>query len=269
MVAVNCAAIPTNLFEAELFGHKRGAFTGAIADRIGRLEAADGSTLFLDEIGELPPALQAGLLRALQEREVVRVGDSTPRHIDFRLICATNRDLEAEVEAGRFRADLMFRLREVTIELPPLRDRGVDLDVLADALLAEAELDLGTARHRIGDDARAALRGHDWPGNVRELRAVMRRAAVLAAGPVIAARDLALPAPRRRSPATTLPPLASSPLPPPSSDTDRPLAIARDEFVAAYCAQVLDRHAGNREAAAAALGISVRSLYRYLTDGRD
>ncbi|MCW5809188.1 MAG: sigma 54-interacting transcriptional regulator, partial [Deltaproteobacteria bacterium] len=179
LVAVNCAAIPHGLFEAELFGHKRGAFTGAIADREGRLEAAHGSTLFLDEIGELPTPLQASLLRALQEHEVVRVGESVARPVDFRLVCATNRDLEAEVAAGRFRADLLFRLHEVTIELPPLRARGGAGEQLAEVLLAEAEVQLGTPRHRLGDDARAALREHDWPGNVRELRAAMRRAAVL------------------------------------------------------------------------------------------
>ncbi len=275
LVAVNCAAIPAGLFEAELFGHKRGAFTGAVADREGRLEAAHGSTLFLDEVGDLPPALQASLLRALQEHEIVRVGESVARAVDFRLVCATNRDLEAEVEAGRFRADLLFRLHEVTIELPPLRARGSDVELLAEVLLADAEVQLGTARHRLGDDARAALRSHDWPGNVRELRAAMRRAAVLANGPVIVARDLALPASRRRGvttppPATIAPPEpAPVPAPPTVAFDDRPLALARDEFVAAYCAAALERHGGNREAAAAALGISTRSLYRYLVGERD
>ncbi|MBS1125016.1 MAG: transcriptional regulator, partial [Deltaproteobacteria bacterium] len=266
LVAVNCAAIPANLFESELFGHKRGAFTGATADRAGRLETADGSTLFLDEVAELPPALQASLLRALQEREIVRVGENVARKVDFRLVCATNRVLEDEVAAGRFRADLLFRLHEVTIELPPLRDRGADIEMLGEFLLAEAEAQLGTARHRLGSDARTALTQHDWPGNVRELRAAMRRAAVLAQGPVITAHDLALPAPRRRPrPANPTPPIGLPPTP--AADpiaADRPLAVARDAFVAAYCAAALQRHAGNREAAAAALGISTRSLYRYL-----
>jgi transcriptional regulator with GAF, ATPase, and Fis domain len=272
MIAVNCAAIPANLFEAELFGHKKGAFTGATADRAGRLEAADGSTLFLDEIGELPPAMQAALLRALQEREVIRVGENEPRRIDFRLVCATNRELDAEVAAGRFRADLLFRLREITIELPPLRARGGDVLQLAERLLADAEAELGTLRHRLGEDARAALLAHDWPGNVRELRAVMRRAAVLADGSVIAARDLGLPAPRHRPSPAAAPAIAIAPAqsPPPSADDlERPLALARDQFVAGYCAAVLARHGGNREAAAAALGISTRSLYRYLNGDRD
>jgi transcriptional regulator with GAF, ATPase, and Fis domain len=268
MIAVNCAAIPANLFEAELFGHKRGAFTGAVADRAGRLEAADGSTLFLDEIGELPLPLQAALLRAIQEREVVRVGESAPRKVDFRLICATNKDLDAEVEGGRFRADLLFRLREVTAELPPLRERGGDVELLAAVLLADAEAQLGTPRHALAPDALAALRAHDWPGNVRELRAVMRRAAVLADGATVTARDLALPAPRRRTttaPPPPAPPPAPAPAAPPDlGSVDRPLAIARDQFVAAYCTAALARHNGNREAAAAALGISTRSLHRYL-----
>jgi transcriptional regulator with GAF, ATPase, and Fis domain len=276
MVAVNCAAIPANLFESELFGHKKGAFTGATADRAGRLEAADGSTLFLDEVAELPPAMQAALLRALQEREIVRVGDDVTRAVDFRIVCATHRDLDDEVAAGRFRADLLYRLREVTIELPPLRARGDDLLALAETFLAEAEQAFGTARHRLGPDARDALLAHDWPGNVRELRAVMRRAAVLADGPTIGAAALALPAPRRRGTVSTLstlpaasPPPEPTPTPPAPPDTDRPLALARDAFVAAYCATALERHGGNREATAAALGISTRSLHRYLNGERD
>jgi hypothetical protein len=153
MVAVNCAAIPANLFESELFGHRRGSFTGAAGDRIGRIEAAGGSTLFLDELGELPLPMQAALLRVLQEREVTRIGDDAARAVDFRLVCATNRDLDAEVAAGRFRADLLYRVREVTVELPPLRARGDDALALAAQLLAEAEAALGTARHQLGADA--------------------------------------------------------------------------------------------------------------------
>ncbi|HUQ05362.1 MAG TPA: sigma 54-interacting transcriptional regulator [Kofleriaceae bacterium] len=273
MVAVNCGAIPANLFESELFGHRKGAFTGAAGDRIGRLEAADGSTLFLDEIGELPPAMQAALLRALQEREVVRVGDDRARPVDFRLVCATNRDLEAEVAAGRFRSDLLYRIREVTIELPPLRDRGDDIVTLAAGFLAEAELAFGMARHRLAPAAHAALVAHDWPGNVRELRAVMRRVAVLAEGAEITAAELALPAPRRQSqPQSQLQPQSHGPAQSqaqPLGDVDRPLALARDAFVATYCAAALERHRGNREAAAAALGISTRSLQRYLAGERD
>jgi len=278
LVAVNCAAIPANLFESELFGHKRGSFTGAAGDRVGRIEAAAGSTLFLDELGELPLAMQAALLRVLQEREVIRVGDDTARPVDFRLVCATNRDLDAEVAAGRFRADLLYRVREVTIELPPLRARGDDVLRLAGELLLEAEATFATASHQLGPDARAAILSYPWPGNVRELRAAMRRAVVLASGAVIGAADLGLPVAAAGS--APHPPTASSgPAAAPSSsptanpgdlgDLERPLALARDAYVTAYCAAVLARHGGNREAAAAALGISARSLYRYLAGDRD
>ncbi len=275
LVAVNCAAIPSNLFESELFGHRRGAFTGAQGDRIGRIESAAGSTLFLDELGELPLPMQAALLRVLQEREVMRVGDDVARAVDFRLVCATNRDLDAEVTAGRFRADLLYRVREVTIELPPLRARGDDVQTLADQLLAEAEVALGTARHTLGADARAALAAHAWPGNVRELRAALRRAAVLAAGSTITAAELGLPS-TAGAPVPkvvnvdTVPaaPLASA-APTALGPLDRPLAMARDAYVTAYVAAVLAAHGGNREAAAAALGISARSLYRYLAGERE
>jgi len=294
MVAVNCAAIPANLFESELFGHRRGSFTGAAGDRVGRIEAAGGSTLFLDELGELPLPMQAALLRVLQEREVTRVGDDVARAVDFRLVCATNRDLDAEVAAGRFRADLLYRVREVTVELPPLRARGDDALALAAQLLAEAEAALGTARHQLGADARAAIATYGWPGNVRELRAAMRRAAVMAAGPTIGVGDLGLPpaalraalpgapsvalpgassapppgAPSGPLPGATAPPLAAPPRVDALGPLDRPLTEARDAYVAAYCAAVLAHHGGNREAAAAALGISSRSLYRYLTGER-
>ncbi|MBK9031068.1 MAG: sigma-54-dependent Fis family transcriptional regulator, partial [Myxococcales bacterium] len=167
LVAVNCAAIPANLFESELFGHKRGSFTGAHGDRVGRIEAAAGSTLFLDELGELPPPMQAALLRVLQEREVTRVGDDVARAVDFRLVCATNRDLDAEVAAGRFRADLLYRVREVTIELPPLRARGDDVLLLAERLLAEAEATFATT-------APPARRGR--PRGARRLRVARQRA---------------------------------------------------------------------------------------------
>jgi len=289
MVAVNCAAIPANLFESELFGHKRGSFTGAAGDRVGRVEAAGGSTLFLDELGELPPPMQASLLRVLQEREVTRVGDDVARAVDFRLVCATNRDLDAEVAAGRFRADLLYRVREVTIELPPLRARGADVLTLAAQLLAEAEAAFGTARHLLGADARAALAAYGWPGNVRELRAAMRRAAVMAAGPTIGVADLGLPpaaplaTPRATAPAAVAAPGSVAPVAPAVAapapggpaevgalgPLDRPLTEARDAYVAAYCAAVLAHHGGNREAAAAALGISSRSLYRYLAGERE
>ena len=206
---------------------------------------------------------------------MIRVGDDAARPVDFRLVCATNRDLDAEVAAGRFRADLLYRVREVTIELPPLRARGDDVQTLADQLLAEAEVALGTARHTLGADARAALAAHAWPGNVRELRAALRRAAVLAAGSTITAAELGLPS-TAGAPVPkvvnvdTVPaaPLASA-APTALGPLDRPLAMARDAYVTAYVAAVLAAHGGNREAAAAALGISARSLYRYLAGERE
>ena len=255
MIAVNCAAVPPGLLEAELFGHRKGAFTGATADRIGKLEAADGSTLFLDEIGDMPLAMQASLLRVLQEREVTRLGENAPRAVDVRVIAATHRDLDRAVREADFRADLLYRLREVTIALPPLAERGDDVLLLARLFLGQAEELLSLRRHAIGPDAERALRAHPWPGNVRELRAAMRRAAVLCDGGVIGATDLDLGPPRAAAGDAGL------------GDLGRTLEDARDEFTTRYVEAVLAHHRGNREAAAAALGISVRSLYRYLGAG--
>jgi DNA-binding NtrC family response regulator len=178
-VAVNCAAIPDGLIESELFGHEKGAFTGAAASHTGLIEAADGGTLFLDEIGELPANAQARLLRVLQEGEVRRVGASRTRRVDVRLICATHRDLPGMVSAGQFRADLYFRLRVVEIFLPPLRERGDDLDTLARHLLERAMQRAGKASLAFSDDALAAIAAHDWPGNVRELDNAIERAVIL------------------------------------------------------------------------------------------
>jgi DNA-binding NtrC family response regulator len=255
MIALNCSAIPAGLLEAELFGHGKGAFTGAVGERVGRIEAADGSTLFLDEIGDMPLPMQAALLRALQEREVTRVGETRARPVDVRLVAATHRDLDAEVAAGRFRQDLLFRLREVEVILPPLRDRGDDVILLARLFLHQAERELGLPFHRLAPSAEARLRAHAWPGNVRELRALLRRAAVLCDGAEVTVADLGLGAAPSAAAADAASPLGS---------LDRPLAEARDDYVARYIHAVLERHGGDRDAAAAALGISVRSLYRYL-----
>jgi len=288
MVALNCSAVTPSLLEAELFGHGKGAFTGAGSDREGRIEAAHGSTLFLDEVGDMPLPMQAALLRVLQEREVVRVGENHPRPVDFRLVAATNRDLDADVAAGRFREDLLFRLREVTIELPPLRARGDDAVLLARLFLNQAERELSLPAHTVAPSAEAVLREHAWPGNVRELRAVVRRTAVLCDGTEITAADLAIRGPRAgaRQPGAAAvaepvgagvggaPPRADAAAGEPPAepalgaaalgDLGRPLAQARDEFVARYVAAVLERFDGDRVRAAEALGISVRSLYRYL-----
>ncbi|MBL0218849.1 MAG: sigma-54-dependent Fis family transcriptional regulator [Myxococcales bacterium] len=192
MIAINCASVSPTLLDAELFGYRKGAFTGAMTDRVGLIEAADGSTLFLDEIGDMPTPMQAALLRVLEQREVKRLGDNLPKAVDFRLVCATHKDLEAEVAAGRFRADLLFRLREVTVEVPSLAARGDDVVLLAHAFLRQAERQLGLVLHTLTDDAQAALKAHTWPGNVRELKSAMRRVAILADSKLVRAADLGL-----------------------------------------------------------------------------
>lgn len=180
LVKVNCAAIPENLLEAELFGHERGAFTNAVARRIGRFEQAHGGTLFLDEIAELPPPVQAKLLRAIQDRSIERLGSNTPIAVDFRLITATAQDLNDAVAGGRFREDLYYRLNVVNIHLPPLRSRTEDIPLLIQRFLNRSERPVS-----IREDALALLLGHSWPGNVRELENVITRAIVLAPGGVV------------------------------------------------------------------------------------
>ncbi len=180
LVRVNCASVPRELFESEFFGHVRGAFTGATANREGRFELADGGTLFLDEIGEVPPELQPKLLRVLQEHELERVGEATTRKVDVRVVAATNRDLEAEVKAGRFRQDLYFRLATFPIRIPPLRDRTQDILPLARTFLARAARRLALPEPVIPEAEAAQLVAYDWPGNVRELQNVIERALILA-----------------------------------------------------------------------------------------
>ena len=178
-LAVNCAALPGPLLESELFGHEKGAFTGAAERRLGRFELADGGTLLLDEIGELDLALQSKLLRVLQERTFERVGASRSIRTDVRVIAATNRDLAAEVRAGRFREDLLYRLNVLPVHLPPLRDRREDIIVLADRFLAAAARRDGRPVPSLAADAQQAMVSYNWPGNVRELRNICERAAVL------------------------------------------------------------------------------------------
>jgi transcriptional regulator with GAF, ATPase, and Fis domain len=192
VVKVNCASVPGSLFESEFFGHAKGSFTGAMKDRIGRFELADGGTLFLDEVGEIPIDLQAKLLRVLQEGEIERVGEDRTRKLDVRIIAATNRNLEQEVEAGRFRRDLYFRLGVFPIAIPPLRDRGNDILLLARHFL---DVHMGRARRTglsLSPDDAARLLAYDWPGNVRELDHVIERAVILSRAPPLRL-DLALP----------------------------------------------------------------------------
>jgi transcriptional regulator with GAF, ATPase, and Fis domain len=182
LIKVNCASIPKELFESEFFGHVRGAFTGAHKDRVGRLQLANGGTLFLDEVGEIPMSLQGKLLRALQEQEFERVGDDETTSVDVRVIAATNRDLEAEVAAGRFREDLYYRLSVFPIELPPLRDRAEDIGLLAAHFLETICCELGREPLTLTKQHSVMLQAHQWPGNIRELRNVMERSVILTKG---------------------------------------------------------------------------------------
>ena len=182
---MNCASIPKELFESEFFGHVKGAFTGAHRDRVGRFQLADGGTIFLDEVGELPMELQGKLLRVLQESEFERVGDDVTRSVDVRVVAATNRDLEREIVDGRFREDLFYRLSVFPVEVPPLRDRGDDVIQLAQDFLEKTCKDFGREPMTLTRGQAGKLRRYDWPGNVRELKNVIERAIILSPGNVL------------------------------------------------------------------------------------
>jgi DNA-binding NtrC family response regulator len=248
-VAINCAAIPAELLESELFGHTRGAFTGAVTQRAGRIVEANGGTLFLDEIGDLPLPMQAKLLRVIQERTLTPVGSNTSVAIDVRIVAATHRDLTAEVAARTFREDLFYRLNVIPVHLPPLRDRPDDiLPLAAHFLIAAANL-AGPARTLSGDAERRLL-AHAWPGNVRELKNAMERVAALARGPLVTADDLAF---------LTAPRAGVSEIP--AALLDLPLPQAIEWLERAAIERALQQSAGNRAEAARRLGISRQSLY--------
>ena len=257
LVRINCAAFADTLVESELFGHERGAFTGAARERRGLLESADGGTVLLDEVGEVPPVIQAKLLRVLEERAVLRVGGTTPQPIDVRFVAATNRDLEAEVEAGRFRRDLYFRLAGAVLAIPPLRERPDEIAALARAFAAEAAGRLGRAAPRVDDGALAALRGHAWTGNVRELRNVIERAVLLSDDDRLTADHLALGG-AARGPARPASAVSASV----SADpvlADQLAAVERERILAALA----ECH-GNQTRAAALLGMPRRTLVKRL-----
>jgi two-component system repressor protein LuxO len=251
-IAINCAAIPKELIESEVFGHVRGAFTGAVADRIGAAQAADGGTLFLDELCEMDLALQGKLLRFIQSGTYQPVGSTVVRRTDVRFVCATNRDPLEEVRAGRFREDLYYRLHVVPVSLPPLRERGEDVIAIAEAMLARSAAEEGKTFRGFAADAKAALRAHRWPGNVRELENAVRTAAVLHDGEWVTAAML--PLPMRESAAA---PARRAPDPDPVRAI-RPLAELEREAIE----RAVELCGGNIPKAAAHLGISPSTLYR-------
>jgi two-component system response regulator FlrC len=249
-VAVNCAAITDTLLESELFGHEKGAFTGATTQRRGRIELASGGSFFLDEIGDMKPELQAKLLRVIQERRFERVGGSRSIEADVRWIAATNRDLGQLRESGAFREDLYHRIATFPIRLPPLRERRGDIGPLSDTLLAGITHQVGRGRLSLDAEARRWLAEADWPGNIRELANVLERAAILAEGPTIQVQDL----------------IPAAPMKPRSG-----LATGGtlEEIEQAAIQRALDEAGGNRRAAAEALGIGLRTLYEKLKRTRE
>ena len=294
-VTVNCAAIPEELIESELFGHERGAFTGALVKRVGRIEQAHGGTLFLDEVSEMPPDLQVKFLRVLEEKRVTPVGGNESREVDFRLVAATNRDLRAEIEAGRFRQDLYYRLSVVTVEIPLLRERKDDIPLLVERFRDLFAREHGKPVIGVTPAALAALVGYAWPGNVRELKNVLESAVLFAAGTRIDVSDLPAAVRGRAAAAPAGAPAAAKPRSgewpavrpaPVASAEAAPEALAASSvaapeepasvatFVGKTMAEIereailtaLQVTGGNRRRAAEALGIGLRTLQRKLKE---
>jgi len=248
-VAINCGAIPETLLESELFGHVRGAFTGAVESTLGKFHVASGGTLFLDEIGELPLPVQVKLLRVLQDSMVTRVGGTRPERVNVRLVCATNKDLLGEVRAGRFREDLYYRICVVSITLPPLRERGDDVEVLAQYFLTRFATEFTSPVRGFTPEAIKAIRKYRWPGNIRELENRIRKAVLFADGPHVKLANLELP----------------------ENDEEEtlPLAVARERFEREYVLKALARNHGNRTKTARDLGVEPRTIFRYLEKERE
>jgi DNA-binding NtrC family response regulator len=248
-VAVNCGALPENILESELFGYRKGAFTGAMENRKGLLEAANGGTLFLDEVGNLSLNTQKTLLRFLQEQEFRRLGDTTPTKVDVRILSATNSDLTAEVAEGTFREDLFYRLNVINLHLPPLRDRQEDIPLLTSYFLRKQNIKFGTAFNGLTPEAMAAFRSYEWPGNIRQLCNVIEAATTISSGNYIG-----------------LPELSQLII------TDQPGQIANhadyssalSSFETDYLTRLLRKHGGNVEEAAAEAGMNMATIYRKL-----
>ena len=276
LVTVNCGAIPENLLESELFGHARGAFTGADRARAGRFAVAEGGTQFLDEVGELPLSLQVKLLRVLQQREYTPLGEERPKKCDVRIVAATNRNLEAEVLAGRFREDLYYRLNVIHIELPSLRERRDDIPVLAQHFLRQSALRSGRVVEGFTEEATEYLQSHEWKGNIRALENAVERGVLLAKGPLVQLEDVA---PSRDS-SSQMRAFAIPPPPPPSTssmapapESERPAALPDGGIdlraaVATYenelIRRALERTGGNRNQAARLLGLKRTTLVEIL-----
>jgi transcriptional regulator with PAS, ATPase and Fis domain len=243
-VTINCGAIPENLLESELFGHARGAFTGAVAARAGKFQAADRGTLFLDEIGEMPMNLQVKILRAIQERTVTRVGETRSEKVDIRIVAATHRVLPDLIASNLFREDLYYRLNVVNLHLPPLRARGDDVVLLAKFLLSKFAEELNPKVKGFTPNALIAIRKYEWPGNVRQLENRIKKAIVLCDKTLVGPEDLDL-FPETLSAIMTL-------------------ATAREEFQRRYILEVLERNNGNRTKTARDLGVDPRTIFRYL-----
>ncbi len=251
-VEVNCAAIPEELIESELFGHVKGAFTGAVADRRGKFEIADGGTIFLDEVGDMSLKTQAKVLRVLQEQVVERIGGTSSVRVDVRVLAATNKDLQAEIREGRFRDDLFFRLNVIPIFVPPLRDRRDDIALLAHHFMQELATEYGRRAKTIDPSALAALQQYSWPGNVRELRNVIERLIIMVTGDTITSRDLAFLD-------TSLALILESVY---ASGPTVNLPEARSRFEREYILRTLSENAGNISRTAEILGVERSNLYR-------
>ncbi len=291
-IPINCSALPEALLESELFGHCRGAFTGAIADKKGLFQEADGGTIFLDEVGCMPPLLQSRLLRVLQEREVRRVGENTPVHVNVRVVAATNEPLENRMQDGSFREDLYYRLNVIPIHLPSLRERREDIPLLVAHFLRSKAFGRSGKPRRVSSRVMEILNAYDWPGNVRELENAIERAATLCEGSVIRVRDLPPSILKAAGPAASalddsaeaeLPkseeakspgaPAAEPPEPahgssllPETVDDIKPLRIFSREQETAYMNRVIELVGGDKEQAAILLGVSLATLYRKLTE---